>query len=207
MDEFQQGIRVSKSRIKSAIFDMDGTLFKSHLDWLQIREELQLNPGDNILKEIYLKDQVDYRRLAILEKFERENTLKTEPIDGIAPFLDYLNSKKILTILLTNNNQKNTSYLLSKFNLRFHLVITREMNLWKPEPDAFFYIMKEYGFEPDNLISIGDSHYDIKASREANLKHIFLIKKAKTLEIEDPDIILFKDYYDLKKILKQRDLI
>ena len=39
--------------IKLAIFDMDGTVFENYLDWLQIRKELDIKQGGNILKEIY----------------------------------------------------------------------------------------------------------------------------------------------------------
>ncbi|UCH93486.1 MAG: hypothetical protein JSV88_24885, partial [Candidatus Aminicenantes bacterium] len=73
--------------IKLAIFDMDGTVFKSHLDWLKIREELNISPGGNILGEIYKNNRVDKIRLEILENYEHENTLKTEPIKGIPGFL------------------------------------------------------------------------------------------------------------------------
>ena len=38
--------------IKLAIFDMDGTVFESHLDWKKIKEILGVKSG-NILKEIY----------------------------------------------------------------------------------------------------------------------------------------------------------
>ena len=34
--------------IKLAIFDMDGTVFESHLDWIKIREELEIDRGDII---------------------------------------------------------------------------------------------------------------------------------------------------------------
>ena len=124
--------------IKLAVFDMDGTVFTSHLDWLKIREELNIPPGGNILKEIYNNNQVDKKRLEILESYEKENTLKTEPINGIPDFLFYLKKRNIATVLLTNNNRENTHYLLDKFDIEFDLVMTRELKLWKPDPDAFF---------------------------------------------------------------------
>jgi HAD superfamily hydrolase (TIGR01509 family) len=194
--------------IKLAIFDMDGTVFTSHLDWLKIREELNIPPGGNILKEIYMNNQVDKKRLKILENYEKENTLKTEPIKGILDFLFFLKRGKITTVLLTNNNRENTHYLLDKFDLDFDLVMTRELNLWKPDPEAFFYAMKKTGYTPEETISIGDSHYDVKASRQANVPYIFIIKTPRSISLqkENPDIILFEDYLELMTIIKRKGL-
>jgi HAD superfamily hydrolase (TIGR01549 family) len=194
--------------IKLVIFDMDGTVFTSHLDWLKIREELNIPPGGNILEEIYMNNQVDKKRLEILENYEKENTLKTEPIKGISDFLIYLQKGNITTVLLTNNNRENTHYLLYKFDLDFDMVMTREQELWKPDPDAIIYAMKKTGYTPEETISIGDSHYDVKASRGAHVPYIFIIKTPRSICLQkaNPEIVLFQDYFDLKEIIKRKGL-
>jgi HAD superfamily hydrolase (TIGR01509 family) len=194
--------------IKLAIFDMDGTVFKSYLDWLKIREELDIPPGGNILEEIYNDNRVDKKRLEILENYEKENTLKTEPISGISDFIIFLKRENIATALLTNNNRENTYYLLDKFHLDFDLVVTRELKLWKPDPEAFFYSMKKTSCTSEETISIGDSHYDVKASQRANVPYIFIIKTPRSISLQkdNPDIILFEDYLELKTIIKRKGL-
>lgn len=183
---------------------MDGTIFESYLDWLKIREELKIPRSDSILQEIYKDGKIDKVRLEILERYEKENTLKTKPIDGFTQCLRYLETRQIKTALVTNNNKENTDYLLDRFNLRFDLVITREMQLWKPEPDAFFYIMNLYGCTAEEIISIGDSHYDVRASRAAHISAIFIIEKEdRGVPIDSDDgITYFTDYHQLKKILE-----
>ena len=195
--------------IKLAIFDMDGTVFKSYLDWLTIREELDIPPGGNILEEIYKDNRVDTKRLEILENYEKENTLKTEPINGISDFIIFLKRENIATVLLTNNNRENTCYLLDKFHLDFDLVVTRELRLWKPDPEAFFHVMKKVGSTAEETISIGDSHYDVKASQRANVPYIFIINTPRSISLqeENPGIILFQDYFDLKKIIKKEGIL
>ncbi|HLP47859.1 MAG TPA: HAD-IA family hydrolase [Candidatus Deferrimicrobium sp.] len=192
--------------IKLAVFDMDGTVFESNLNWLKIREELNIPKGSSILQEIYKDGYPDTIRLEILERYEEENTLKTKPIDGVIEYLCYLENKQVKTALVTNNNKKNTDFLLTRFNLRFNAVITREMQLWKPDPDAFFYVMKLYGSTPEEIISIGDSHYDIRASQAAHIPAIFIIKnKNEEVPLENQDgVTYFDDYYHLKKILETR---
>lgn len=192
--------------IKLAIFDMDGTVFESYLDWPGIKEELDINiKNGNILKEIYKENRIDYERLQTLESYEEYNTFKTKPIKGISECLQYLETRDIKTALITNNNKKNTDFLLRKFNLGFDTVITREMRLWKPDPDAFFYVMKLYDCWADEVISIGDSHYDIKAPKGANISNIFIIKKetgSLPVDVDDSEVIYFNDFFHLREILE-----
>lgn len=161
-----------------AIFDMDGTIFESYLDWERIRTELNITEGSSILKDIYKNNSVDHVKLNILETYERENTLKTIPIPGALEFILYLKNMNIKLALITNNNRENTDYLLNKYGLTFDTVITREMKLWKPGPDALIYVMNLFGCIPEETISIGDSIYDIKASIGAKISasRIFIIK-------------------------------
>lgn len=189
--------------LKMAIFDMDGTVFESYLNWQTIRQELNIPTGGDILKEIFKEGRIDQQRLSILEAFEKENTLKTIPIKGINEFLDDLHTLDMATVLITNNNQENTDFLLNKYNLSFDQVITREKKLWKPAPDALLLVMKQLDCNPGETISIGDSIYDIQASRQAGISRIFVIDspRIRTLTENDPDIIFFKDYHQLRQLV------
>ena len=198
--------------IRLAIFDMDGTVFKSYLDWEKIKKELCIENG-NILKEIY-NNSIDYEKLKILEKHEEQNTLKTRPLNGVSEFISFLRKNKIETSLITNNSKKNTDYLLDKFNLKFDVIITREMRFWKPEADAFFYLMNLYKCKPKETLSIGDSHYDIIASKKAGISDVFVVKK----NIKDgvghiiqddkrflnERIVFFTNYFELKNIFIEK---
>jgi HAD superfamily hydrolase (TIGR01549 family) len=191
--------------IKLAIFDMDGTVFESHLDWKSIRKELNLE-NQNILKAIYPSSGgVEVEKLRILEKHEKENTRITHPIPGIENFLSDLKSRSIKLGLITNNNKSNTEYLLNKFGIVFDMVITRELKLWKPDPAAFLMIMKQYRVSEPETMAIGDSIYDIEASRHAKIPNIF-IKMNKYLDKHpQPDVIYFTDYKELLPFIKSLD--
>jgi HAD superfamily hydrolase (TIGR01549 family) len=187
--------------IKLAIFDMDGTVFESYLNWPEIKQTMDIKTG-NILKEIYTGNSVDTRKLDILEKYEEENSLRTKPIRGIGEFLSFLTDVQIPKVLITNNNQRNTDYLLKKFNLAFDLIITREMNLWKPEPHGLIYAMELFHCQTHETISIGDSNYDVWASREARINNIYIIQTPNKIIDTDDDVHFFNDYLELKQIIK-----
>jgi len=187
--------------LKLAIFDMDGTIFENNLNWTEIREQLKVREGNSILKEIYKDGDIDLARLEILEKHEKENTLKSVPIHGVLEFLDFLRKKNIQSVLVTNNNRENTDYLINKYQLVFNMIITREMKLWKPDPDPFLYVMKTFGVTSGETFSIGDSHYDIKASRCAEIPSIFIINNSTLAQKNEPGVVYFEDYHDLIRIL------
>lgn len=185
--------------VKLAIFDMDGTVFESYLDWKLIRKELGIQ--SNILAELYKEGRVDHTRLELLERYEEENTLKTKPIPGIETYLDFLRTRGVATALVTNNNQKNTRYLLEKYKLRFGSVLTREKGLWKPEPAAFHHVMETAGRGVGETVAIGDSHYDVLAARAAGITGIFVIEKENhPLPIDDHGVVYFKDYHHLQEL-------
>ncbi|MCK5055288.1 MAG: HAD family hydrolase [Candidatus Aminicenantes bacterium] len=188
--------------IKLAIFDMDGTVFESHLDWEKIRRDLGIK--SNILKEIYQDNGVDHKKLKKLEGYEEDNTLKTVPIRGISDFLTFLETRGITSVLVTNNNRKNTDFLLNRFDLSFDSVLTREKKMWKPSPEPFLFVMERYRCKQEESISIGDSHYDVLASREAGIKNIFIIKNKRQLKLSDTgNIVFFSDFLELKYVLNE----
>lgn len=189
--------------IKLAIFDMDGTIFESYLDWAIIKKKLGLE-NKNILQEIFRGDVIDNRRLSMLERYEKENTLKTKPIAGIRSFLDFLRTHHVIPCLITNNNLDNTRYLLDKFKLDFTTVITREMKFWKPEPGAFLYLMKIHSCRPEETVSVGDSHYDILASKKAEIPNIFIKKSEKIKMDNGGGVVVFDDYHGLRETLRAR---
>lgn len=154
---------------------MDGTVFESYLDWQMIRRELDVG-DDSILKKIYAREEPDHKRLEILEGHEESNTHRTKPIDGIKPFLSFLRINSISPVLVTNNNLKNTDFLLKKFDIQFDDVITREMKLWKPEPDAFNHILEVNSILPSEVIAVGDSHYDVMAADGAGLSAVYILQ-------------------------------
>ena len=190
--------------IKLAIFDMDGTIFESHLDWKTIKRHLNIEA--DILKEINYGDKhkLNREKLAILEKYESEHTRLTKPIKGIHDFIACLKSRQIPTVLLTNNNSKNTSYLVKKHDLDlcFDYILTRESGMYKPDILPFKHIFKKFDCLPEEVISIGDSHYDIIASVKAGIKDIFIICSARSdqLKLKYPGITLFSDYVHLETI-------
>lgn len=190
--------------IELALFDMDGTVFESYLDWAMIRKVLDIGSGD-ILESIYEKnDSKSMGKMALLEQFERENTHRTKPKDHFREFLNFLQDQRIRTALITNNNRQNTEYLLNKFNFEFDLIMTREMKLWKPNPAPMTFAMSSLRVPVSRTVSIGDSRYDIQASLKAGIEQVYVIKNSLVQFEKENGVIEFSDYRELQSLLSEK---
>lgn len=164
-------------RPKAVLFDLDGTIVDVPYDWPKIRAELGTE-GQSILAHLQgLKGRERTRKWDLLEKYEAEATRRARLRPGIKRLLAFLERKKLKTALVTNNSRMNADALLSRFGLRFDLVLTRESGLWKPSARPFLEVMRRLGLEPDECLVVGDTRFDLLAAAEAGIKKIFLISR------------------------------
>ena len=165
--------------LKGIIFDMDGTVVDVPYDWSKIKTEL-MTQGKPIL--VYLRSLEEpekSEKWKVLEKYEEEATKKARLKRGMREFLDLLNKKRIKKALVTNNSQKNVSFLLRKFDLEFDCVISRESGLWKPSGAPFLAALEKLGLRREECCVVGDSHFDIKAAEEAGIPNVFILNENK----------------------------
>lgn len=185
-----------RKNIDLIIFDMDGTIFTSNVNWRSVKEKLNVN-NTTILEKLYYGIDVDKDGLRYLEDIEEKSTKAAEPVPGSLEFIDEIRQRGIKSSLVTNNSRRNAEYLLNKFNLSFDMVITRDENMWKPSPAAFRFSMKMFDIIPENTISIGDSDLDISASVNSDISNIYIIRNSNISGKYLDNFRYFKDFNDL----------
>jgi len=185
--------------MRMALFDMDGTIFSCKINWRKVRAHIQIS-DDSILGAIYQqKDPESLEKMRYIESIERENTICAKIRPGIGVLLNFLKKNRIYSVLVTNNSEINTRYLLTKHNISFELIITRESGKWKPDPAPFFLAFQSFGVRPEETISIGDSLLDIQASRAAGISEIYIIKSRNTPKAEGIRVV--KGFTELKRLI------
>ncbi len=164
-------------KLRGAIFDMDGTVVDVQYDWGKIKKELGTQ-GKSILMHLEsLEEPERSKKWKVLERFENEATHKARLKPGMREFLDILSKRGIKKALVTNNSQKNVSFLLKKFNLEFDCVISREKGLWKPSGAPFLAVLKDLELRREECCVVGDSHFDVRAAQEAGIPYIFILNE------------------------------
>ena len=161
---------------------MDGTIVDVAYDWKRIKQELQTQ-GKPILSYIQsLEEPERSKKWMILEKYEEEATTQATLKKGMDRFLAFLKEKNVKTALVTNNSRKNVEYLLGKFNLNFDLVLSREAGLWKPSGAPFLFVLEKLGVKKKQCCVVGDSHFDVKAGKDAGIECIFILTHDKNMD-------------------------
>ena len=161
---------------------MDGTIVDVAYDWKRIKQELQTQ-GKPILSYIQsLEEPERSRKWTILEKHEAEATAQASLKEGMGSFLIFLKEMKVKTALVTNNSRKNVDFLLDKFRLNFDLVLSREAGLWKPSGAPFLFVLEKLGIEKNQCCVVGDSHFDVKAGKDAGIECIFILTHDKNMD-------------------------
>ena len=179
------------------IFDMDGTIIQSKIDYYGTRKQIW-----NMLKEIMPIE--DYEKIvdtprsilelvSILSKVDRSNTKVKQAWETIEEnerkgyeeacvnedvyeTLDYLKNNNYTMTIFTNNSRKLTDFGLSKYNLLkyFDFILTRDdVTNTKPHPEGLIKIIKKFEVNNNSVIFIGDSWIDAETAVNAGIKFIY----------------------------------
>lgn len=163
--------------IRAALFDMDGTIIDSQIDWLALREEVDLPwDGRPILAQL---GEVDHetraRGLAALHRAETHGAANGALIDGATEILALLRTYGIPCALVTNNSRASADTVLARHGLTFDAVLTRDDGEVKPAPALFLEALRRLRVRPEDAVVLGDAHLDLLAARAAGIPRTILI--------------------------------
>ena len=159
------------------IFDLDGTLVDSHLDFDAMRREMGLPAGKPILEALERMDEIEAARCSeILKRHELNGAAKSTIMPGVRDFLKILDSRNMLRAVVTRNSRSTAEAMFARCSLRFDVVITREDGPAKPDPWAIQHICHLWGVDPNRVVVIGDFHFDIEAGQRAGASTVFFTR-------------------------------
>jgi phosphoglycolate phosphatase len=184
-----------KSDKKIVIFDLDGTILDTIADLaaavnyalslynnpqrtvdevksfigngslMLIRRALQNGGDDEFCKEVRTHFRAEY---------ERRMLDQTAPYEGIPEIIDMLNEKGIVSVVLTNKDDKNAVPMIKHyFGNRFALVRgVRADGERKPDPTVALSLIEQFGFTPDEALIVGDGMADMRLAQNAKIDFI-----------------------------------
>lgn len=154
--------------IRGAIFDLDGTLVDSALDFALMRREMELPDGLPLLEAIAELDVASAERCwEILAEHERRGVERATLLPGVREFLHSLGERGLRRAVFTRNSQRSALATLARFELEFDAIACREDGPAKPDPTSIHQICQAWELSPRECVMIGDYRFDIEAGWRA----------------------------------------
>lgn len=160
--------------IRGMIFDLDGTLLDTALDFPAMRRDLGLPDGTPILEalaELVPGDHFD-RQWGIVHAHELAGARRAVVYDGVHQFLAELQRRNIPQAILTRNSRESAELALSQLDWQFSEILTREDAPPKPDPSGLLEICRRWHMPPEHVAFCGDYLFDLEAGRRAGMTTI-----------------------------------
>jgi len=163
--------------IRAVLVDMDGTIWRTPVDWAGLRRTLGL-PADGKPIVEHLQSVSSEERaqgMELLAEQEARGAAHGQLMPGTHELLGFINSNRLRSALVTNNSRASVDKVLSEHQLRFDIVLSRDEIAMKPAPEAFLEPLNVLGCSPEEAVAIGDTHLDAWAAHTAGLAHAILV--------------------------------
>lgn len=160
--------------IRGVIFDLDGTLIDSGLDFDQMRRDMEFAPGEWILETIEGLEEGPRKErcLRILRDHEHRGATTASLMPGARELLDELSRRGLPVAILTRNSREMTELALSRLGLSVSQIVAREDAPPKPDPTGLVTICRNWQFDVSEVIFVGDFRFDLVAGRRAGIKTV-----------------------------------
>ena len=192
-------VTMELEHIKAVIFDLEGTLLTSNINFLKMRKEIvkvltlhgfredsfpyllitNSNKFKVILKEKGVNEteisKINREIAKAIEEIEMENIEDTNEIHGAKEILQKLKTKKIKIGIVTRNCRVSTIEALKITNmLKFIDIIVARDDCENPKPDTEHLLraLKGLKMKPNEVIMVGDSWLDALCAINSNVKFI-----------------------------------
>lgn len=162
--------------IEGVIFDLDGTLVESGLNFQTIREKLGCPKEVDILT--FVEDIQDDTQKEAAAAFIVEQELAD------AHGARWLTKGKVLVeasqaqgvpmAIVTRNSRSATAIKIETNQIPITTVITREDAPAKPDPTALLKIAANWGLHPSRCLYVGDFDYDRIAAERAGMQFLLV---------------------------------
>tara|TARA_B100000809_G_scaffold266158_1_gene327599 strand:- start:6280 stop:6939 length:660 start_codon:yes stop_codon:yes gene_type:complete len=197
---------------KAVLFDLDGTLVESTLDFNFLKQNFDIQPGQDVLQFISnLPSDEKHRANELIETHELEDAQRAKTLPGALDLLLALNRAGIPTAIITRNSRKAAKIKIENNSLPIEFLISREDAKPKPNPEALLALAESWQVEPKDCWYIGDYLYDLQAANNAGMvaglytgSHLEESRYSAFMHLAD---IVFNDHDQLRDAWEEMDYL
>jgi len=156
--------------IRALVFDLDGTLVTSVLDFNVIRAEIGCPEDVDVLSYVdQLTPAQKAEAEAIIHRHEVNDAEQSEWLPGAKEFVEACRTEEIPLAILTRNSDFSSRIKISRNQIPIPYLLTRENSKPKPDPGALQDIARSFKLAPEQVLMVGDYKYDLQAGRNAQM--------------------------------------
>jgi HAD superfamily hydrolase (TIGR01509 family) len=161
--------------IRGLIFDLDGTLADSQLDFDAMRREMELPPNLPILEALDgLEPAHALHCRTVLDRHEWAGAERASLLPGVGELFELIRSRGLRQAVVTRNSRRITDATLVRLGLAIELSLTRDDGPVKPDPWPVMHICGHWGLSPAEVVVIGDYRFDVECGRAAGCRTVLL---------------------------------
>ena len=189
--------------IQGVIFDLDGTLVSSELDFSLIKAQIGCPCEQDLLDYIaqlpspYMREEA----MNIVHQHELQDAQFATILPGVTEAVNALKVKNIPMAIVTRNFDKAAAIKLQNNPLPIETVLPRSDAPAKPEPSALNAIATLWNINASNLLYVGDFLYDIQAAHNANMRACLYAPNAVPIYADQADYVL-REFTELVTLIE-----
>ncbi len=167
------------------LFDLDGTLVDSRLDFATIRRDLEIPPGQGVLETLRrLPPAEAAAKWAILDAHELAGAEAATLLPGAVDLIQWLTRRAIPVGILTRNSRPVAERTCLRLNLRVPLLITRDDAPAKPDPAGILSACASWRLTAREVVLVGDYVYDLQTARNAGCRGVLYLGGRNPAELD-----------------------
>lgn len=180
---------MNSQKLKCVVFDMDGTLTQTneliydsfnHIAEKYIKKRLTPKeivayfgpPEEEAVRNLIGSEHIDEAMNEYYYFYQKYHDRLATLYPGIKDLLIFLRGKGMILGLFTGKGRRTTEITLRAFDIAryFDIVMTGDdVDHFKPSGDGLRKIMQRFSLSADELLMVGDSVADIRASRDGGV--------------------------------------
>jgi HAD superfamily hydrolase (TIGR01549 family) len=158
-------------KYKTIIFDLDGTLIDSKINFSAIYQSLRLDPTKSIIEYVNSLSEEDRKSaLEIVHHYEEDGSTNSTLMPGVLELLEELFHQNLNLGVFTLNSRAIALKTLKRHQLKIPIVVAREDAKPKPDPEGLVKICDHFSTSADKALYVGDYKYDLIAGKNAKIK-------------------------------------
>lgn len=162
--------RLVLPRPKAVLFDLDGTLVESSLDFNFLRSQFGLDKGQDLLTHIASLAPAERKQAEeLVHKHEIEDAHSAKILPGAARLLAGLQAAAMPVGIITRNCRSAANIKLANNGIDVPFLICREDSKPKPDPEALLNMASHWQLPTHHCWYIGDYLYDLQAANRAGM--------------------------------------